>query len=258
MIKLKAAGKSYSVPNSWNEISYKQYLKIKNPKNKKPEKIISILSKIPLKTVNRFDDQGIQKLILALSFIKNPIEIDNYKAPKKIFTNNKKLITPEADIKSKSYEQKILIHILLKDNIKDITPVLEDIVLIYSQEKIDNSEFNINRLEKLKNSFSSVNFIDLYSTALLYINQLKEIIELEELHLKTDPTPDQKAAGLELFNEFGVMNTIKALAGGDILKYNEVVKLEYNLVFTHLKMNKVSKVYQENYSTILRNKSRRK
>ena len=46
-------------------------------------------------------------------------------------------------------------------------------------------------------------------------------------------TPNAKMfqAGINKLDQFGLMNTIDNLAGGDVLKYDKVRKLKYNVVF---------------------------
>ena len=90
-----------------------------------------------------------------------------------------------------------------------------------------------------------------------YITQLKSILETEQNALHKEPTYEQKKAGVDMFNDFGVMNTIKALAGGDILKYEAVTKIEYNIIFTHMAMNKVQSEFEENYRKVLKQKGNR-
>jgi hypothetical protein len=98
----------------------------------------------------------------------------------------------------------------------------------------------------------------LYSIAIAYTNQLKEVVQIEARELKTIPTNEQKSAGVDMFSKFGVMNTVKALANNDILNYEKVLKIEYNTVFVHLLMNKTEGIYQDNYRKILEQKHKRR
>lgn len=48
------------------------------------------------------------------------------------------------------------------------------------------------------------------------------------------------------------MNTVDALAGGDILKWESIQQLPYEKVYVKLLMNKTSADYQEKYHEIIR------
>lgn len=57
-----------------------------------------------------------------------------------------------------------------------------------------------------------------------------------------------------MFDQFGIMNTVDSLAGGDILKYEKVLRMDYNTVFAKMFRNKLEGLYQENYRKILEKK----
>src|SRR5690606_17890136 len=63
------------------------------------------------------------------------------------------------------------------------------------------------------------------------IDELKSIRELESNYLSSDPDIKMIQAGIHKLNQFGINNTLDNLAKGDILKYNEIRKLPYNVVF---------------------------
>lgn len=63
------------------------------------------------------------------------------------------------------------------------------------------------------------------------IDELKSIRELESNYLSSDPDIKMMQAGIHKLNQFGINNTLDNLAKGDILKYNEIRNLPYNVVF---------------------------
>lgn len=64
-------------------------------------------------------------------------------------------------------------------------------------------------------------------------------------------------AKIDKLDVFKEVNTIDALAGGDILKWEKVVNLEYELVFVKLYKSKLEAEYQERLSKVLKAKSER-
>ena len=71
-------------------------------------------------------------------------------------------------------------------------------------------------------------------------DQLESIAHAEEVSLSSDrPNFKWEAVnGSERMKRFGVYNTLDSLAGGDILKWDAVLDLEYADVFTKLYMEK--------------------
>tara|TARA_R110002167_G_scaffold354453_1_gene568378 strand:+ start:572 stop:1342 length:771 start_codon:yes stop_codon:yes gene_type:complete len=256
MIKFKAGKVNYKCPTSWSDITFKQWKGIN--KTKDELELISILTGIPGDVISRISENSILKLSLAISFIMNPLKIENYEPPSEFNYKQNKKIPFIKDIKEKTYGQKIYFQHSLLENQGNESRLIEESVLIYSQPYIDKKDFDLDRLIELKNCFDNVLFVDLYSIAIAYSKQLKDIIDFEAKELKTEPTNEQKSAGVDMFSKFGVMNTVKALANNDILNYEKVLKIEYNTVFIHLLMKKTEGIYQENYSKILQQKHKRK
>jgi hypothetical protein len=252
MIKFKAEGIKYNCPTSWYEITFKQWKDLKSTKD--DLEILTILTGIPKNKIERLSDKSIFNLSIAISFISTPLKIEEYDVPEGFKINERKKIPYVKDIKEKEYGQKIYLQHLLIENKDDEQKIIEESVLIYSQPYIDNKKFELDRIEELKNSLDNVFFVDLYAIAIAYSKQLQSIIETEARELKVNPTYEQKMAGVDMFSRFGVMNTVKALANNDILNYEKVLRIEYNIVFIHLLINKTETKYQENYRKVLEQK----
>lgn len=69
------------------------------------------------------------------------------------------------------------------------------------------------------------------SFILWIIDELKTIRELESNYLRSDPDVKLLQAGINKLDQFGLMNTLDNLAKGDILKYDSIRQLPYNVVF---------------------------
>lgn len=257
MIKLKTNNdKVFYIPSSWSEVTFKQWKDLIHSNNEM--EMLSILSGLEIDIINRIKESDLIKLSVCISFVKHPLKIENYSAPGKIVINKNVSIPLITDIGEQSFGQKVYFHELLKSGSDNIIELLPELILTYGQPYIDKSDFDLNRLIELVPSFDNIFFVDLYATALNYIEQLNAIIEIEKEHLSTKPTNEQVAAGVNMFEEFGVMNTIKALANGNILNYEKVLKIEYNTVFNHMRMNKTESIFQENYRKVMEQKHKRK
>jgi len=69
------------------------------------------------------------------------------------------------------------------------------------------------------------------SFILWVIDEMKTIRELESTYLRSDPDVKLLQAGINKLDQFGLMNTLDNLAKGDVLKYDLIRELPYNVVF---------------------------
>jgi hypothetical protein len=83
-------------------------------------------------------------------------------------------------------------------------------------------------------------------------NQLEVIRKAESSSLVSEHTNVkwETVNGSERLQQFGIYNTLENLAGGDILKYKEIMKLSYSEVFTKLLMNKINSDLQQEMQNI--------
>lgn len=224
MIKAKIKKQEYNIKNSWNDLTFQDYLDVN--KIEDDANTLSFLSGIDIETLNKLDELSLEKLLFCLDFLKE---------------------TPEQEydcknIRQETFGQKILLQDSLKDTEK--LPAIALAIYEYDYENLSDS-----LLEVLKLPFTEV-----YCKGLNYLEQFKEIAEAEAIHLKSTTTNEQLQAGVKMFDEFGVMNTIDSLANGNILNYDKVLKIDYNTVFIKLKMLKFASQYKENYSKIMNRK----
>jgi len=61
----------------------------------------------------------------------------------------------------------------------------------------------------------------------------------------------EKRAGIQAFEKFKYINTVNALAGGDITKWSQILNMPYERVLTKLLLNKTEAEYQKKYSELL-------
>ena len=65
----------------------------------------------------------------------------------------------------------------------------------------------------------------------------------------------EQRAGIKNFERFKYINTINALSGGDITKWDIILNLPYDRVLTKLLLNKTEAEYQRRYGEILQHPS---
>ncbi len=104
-----------------------------------------------------------------------------------------------------------------------------------------------------KDKINAKMWFDVFRFLKFVINSINEVSELEK-KLAYEPEADEERAGIEMFNEFGYFVTIDRLAGGDILKHDEVGKMPFSHVFAKLRLNQTDSIFMKNYQKIISSK----
>lgn len=216
MIKFKGTYE-FSLPQCWGEVQYSQY-KWLQEKDLSDEKVAAILTGLPIESVTK---SLIEQLSIWLEWMKDPLNIEGLDPKNKI------------DIKKESFGK-----LLLLENAAKTKKYIDEAITIYFPE-LDYISMPLSEVLATAN--------DLYA-------QLIEWQKKEASQLNFNPSSEMERAGIDKFNQFGRMNTIDTLAGGDILKYEDVLKIDCNTVFAKLKRSKVENDYQKNYQKIMSEK----
>lgn len=209
---------NYSIPTTWSEVTYFKWQQVQTEKN--PLKILSIITSIPLELLENFNQKQINKVELILNFIRTPINLKELGKP----------INP-IDIKRQSWGKRIELEQLLRSKSDDINGV------------VNCYQLDVN-----------LPIIEVFEQVMDIMNQFKDMIERENKELSITPTREQILAGCSMYDEFGVMNTIRSVALGNILNFDRVLEIEYNVVFLYLKMSRTDSIYQSNYQKVLSKK----
>lgn len=256
MIKAKLSiGKSIQIPNVWSDLTVHQYSEILKCTDDQI-KLISRLTGIDEKDVGSLDVRSVETIIHCCSFIQSDFNPSEWTIPKKIIIEGIE-INPDFDIKTKTFGQKIAFQMAVAEKGIDIIDNVLTILDIYFQPILTSKPFDPDESEKFKTLISEhLSLTDAFAISQNYRKQLSDIVEREQTSLNKKPTVEQMRAGISMFDEFGVMNIVDTLAGGDVLKYDAILNLEYNTVFLKLRKSNVESIYQENYSKILAQKNK--
>lgn len=97
--------------------------------------------------------------------------------------------------------------------------------------------------------------LDLFNSFACYkwiVENFKTIVDIEIQELASELSDEEKDAGAEELQEFGYTVALDGMAKGDILKYDEYLKLPYTKVFRKMCLDKkrydINKTMQENAS----------
>jgi len=127
--------------------------------------------------------------------------------------------------------------------------IIKEIQYILQKEDFENYPSIITKVCNIEQP-ENLDFFDYFYQWNWILQELEKIKNREDEFLGYEPTNKEIAAGVENLYKFGSFATIDKLAGGDILKYKEVEKMPYHLVFTKLYLEKTTAEYMAEYSKI--------
>lgn len=99
---------------------------------------------------------------------------------------------------------------------------------------------------------------DLLACLIWIKDELESIGNLEKEYLSNPPEADLINAGIRELDELGEFNTIDTLAGGDILKHEQIKALPYHYVFDKLRKQTLENKISKNLAKIQQQKMKQK
>lgn len=238
MINLLANDIKFCFPQMWSEITWKQWKQIEASTDLKH--IASVLSGLEV------NDQMLQQLMPFMTFMQLPFVPEDWKIPGSVSFGGKD-VKIDFSIKKHTYGQKLIAQTLKPDE-------MPMIIAIYFQPIVDQCPFDYDKALLHLQNVDNLLMCDVFSISKFIISQVNAALKTESIELAFNPSSEQVRAGIDMFNQFGSMNTLDALAGGDILKYEQILLLPYNSVFLKLKMLNVQSKFKRNYEKIIKEK----
>ena len=194
MIPLKAIHKNteipFSVPQSWNEITLRQFLFLKEWDKKNFIKLISILCNIDYDILFNSRDIDIDnKIIPLLQWVKDPVNVKTLSLPKEITIDGKQYPVPE-DIKTKTLGQKITLQLFLADaqtNNKDTSDCISYALAIYFQPEITGKDFNDEEAKKIIPLIEDCKMFEAYPVGTFFLTNFLKSLSAKESNSPTNP-----------------------------------------------------------------------
>lgn len=140
MIEIKLEGTPYQIPNSWDEVTVRQYDELSRHAEKpNPVRVLSVLTGLDYDTLNNFDCGGFEVNVMpALSFLGSPFELSTL--PRKTHIKIRGVAIPViTDPGRERIGQKLLMTTLLSPEgelTKTIPEIMADVVANYYAPKI--------------------------------------------------------------------------------------------------------------------------
>lgn len=220
-LKIKGTRKRYCLPTSWGEIPISTILRLPDLVDD-PNAFVQLLIGCPLNV-------DVTAVIPLLGWMQEEIDLADFTASE----------DPGIPVmREHSWGQLIQFSQILEQK-QPLTLIGHALALYYP--------------ETMPADWMGKSLTEVYPIYLNLLNQLEDIRKLEK-RLESEPTQAQKAAGIDRFKELGYMNQIDMVAQGDVTKYEAVLAIDYNTIFTKLLQIKISNTFAEDYRRIITQK----
>lgn len=252
MITYKTKEFSFEVPNSYADITVETWKFIQD--NVKDQ--MAIACRLTGLTTVQLSQINVDKIVDNLNFLAlQPIDsvedsIDMI-ILKKIIKGETEDTTVEvpcilpADFCTKSWGQKIIAFSALEKG--NVLRMLS----CYVQPLYDGEKFDVDRLDEIEKKFASIDVETVYGAVKFLLDQITKRVEYEKKVIVSTITHEQILAGIKNFNVLGDFNTIDEIAGGDPLKYEAVLEIDYHTIFNKLLKNNITTRFETAYHKIM-------
>ncbi len=183
-----------SVPDSWAEISFEQFLLIENSWDRKdPVHLFSIITGIDFETLQESQDDYIEETLYRLvSFVfANTPDWDNLTPPKKIMINGRIIAVP-SDIGAGTLGQKVMLNTALS-TVKDVSQLMIEALCIYLQP-LYHGKYDQNKFNEFKQVLMKAPVLDCYAIARFFLLNPINLMKIRQSNflkpkpMKTKPT----------------------------------------------------------------------
>ena len=241
MIKFNSEIGNFEVPTDYSELTFEKFSLLQSFKDDEAN-FLRVLTGAELFQLSIVDFSEIEPYI---EFLKSDPAEEIAENNSIEFENNTYSIA--SDIGSYSWEQKIFFsRSISAGNILKC-------VSIYLQPLIDGI-FDVEKVDLLCDKLKNNSFESVFSTYKYLEKRFVSIVKMESLKLKSSYTSEQIQAGIKSFDQLAEFNTVDLIAGGDVLKYDAVLKIDYNTIFNKLLKLNLTTIFEEKYNSILQSK----
>lgn len=242
MIEFKSKLGSFNIPTSFADLKMKdlEYLR------KNRESSLKVFARLTGLKEEKVMILNLDPILPHLDFLDKDV-LDSIDESEEIFIEERRFDIP-SDISRLQWGQKLLSSDAVRDG------RIIDALSIYLQPIYFDEAFDADKAEKMNDVLENCDVESVYGGAKFIIKQLEELADKEVKALKSEISHEQKLAGIESFNQLGHFNSIDMIAGGDVLKYEDVLALDYNTIFNKLFLMNLTTKFEKRYSEIMKPK----
>lgn len=255
MISFKANGKKFSIPEGWDEMTLNQTIELSKIQDKNnTSKFISILTGLQIEDCIKISEKDLIKMFIpVIQFVKDPVNIEEMMEKEKpeSIKIGEKIYDKFFNAGQMVWAQHLNLETITKNSQLNDLQKLPDVISICIQTPKDFSEELINILKK---DVLLLPLFDALSIGGFFLKSIRDFYKPKRFKNDVEYTAEQIRAGIKEFDKFGAFNSIDALAGGDITKWNEVVMLPMSDVMLKLMMNEQKYRYEKKYHDIISRK----
>jgi hypothetical protein len=255
MIPFRIGDKRIELPTAWDEVTLQQAIKLscipESPDYDHNIYILSALTGLTLDECSRIAvSDYVTYLLPMLQFVNEQFDennLMNQPLPDKVFLGLRqfdKYYPPGQMI----WAQHLTFESIASNKKLNDLQKIPDIIATCIQKPDEYSE---EVSEELKPFILKLSLFEAMAISGWYLKAITAFYKTAKLKNDEDYTNEQIRAGIKEFSKFGAFNSIDALAGGDITKWEAVVRLPMSDVVLKLKMNQQQYRYEKKYHEIM-------
>jgi hypothetical protein len=228
-------GKEYNIPQTNKEITISQYLRLQGIDNIQEQ--IRILADLP--DGIELDELSLLSLSLTVEYFKTGIEL------------------PDTDLNPLDLQQEPFgtIHYCYQalNTLNKHDAIILMLCYIYSGEDWSNNK-RPKLHEQHYDKYAQYPAWQYLPLVVDYIDQLNKMRELWNKTLKSGYTNEEKQAGADNLERFGMYATLINMAGKDLEKYDRLHNRKWFEILLYLSYQKAENAFQKKYSEIISKK----
>jgi len=234
MVTFKINNVKVLCPTEWSEVSISSVLKMKGKTH-----LTEIFQALTGCDFDIPEFQVRNEIFPYLTFVSDEIDFEKLPMPEFI----KGWGAPIKNLGHASFGQKIAAQKIISKAFRgsprevDVTSFMIDLLIIYMP-----------KMEREK--VESLPFVQCYPVFDHYCKEIIRLVGRDKKYLEQKPDADLTLAGIDKLSKFAEMRIIDALAEGDLLKYEKILEMEYDVIFRKLWYVAEQSSFKERYMKI--------
>lgn len=184
MLALKIDNKNYSFPISWDEVSLRQYMELRNCSNDYV-KLLSIIIGAPYEVLFNARTLDIdEKIEPFIKFLQSPLNVEKLKTPNEIMIKGIVYQVPK-DLGQHSFGQKITLQNRIAECVqlkKDPIECMPFAIAMYFQPMITGGHFKTEETEKLLDTILDLPIVKVYPIGSFFLMKYLVFASVNQKH----------------------------------------------------------------------------
>jgi len=233
---IKINGQSVEIPNEWSEVTFGQFLRLKDADT--DAKILAAITGFDVELCEQIDADYLNAILLPIAKLGEVPTVDNPLICGKVVPDN---------IGRMEYARKINCDSLGRKY--DNEEAIGRMVAVYLADGIEDED-----IDEMYNKVLNEPLPDVIGAGKLLSDQLNKLRESEEKIPSPQYESEELRAGIKDFAKYGVFGLVRGIALRYGCKIEEIYNWSYNSVLLELRYSSEESAYQRKLNRILSKK----